>query len=126
MKETQVQSLGQEDLLWKEMTTHFIFLSGKSHEHRSLVGYSPWGCKRVGNDIATKQQQWFNRHKRENIIFKEWAWQVKTIYIIINVNAEKKINSYNSVENLHWVSSLCQQTHIKRLIRDQNFFPYDK
>ena len=90
MKETQVQSLGQEDLLWKEMTTHFIFLSGKSHEHRSLVGYSPWGCKRVGNDIATKQQQWFNRHKIENIIFKEWAWQVKTIYIIINVNAEKK------------------------------------
>ena len=105
MKETQVQSLGQEDLLWKEMTTHFIFLSGKSHEHRSLVGYSPWGCKRVGNDIATKQQQWFNRHKRENIIFKEWAWQVKTIYIIINVNAEKK----NKLLQLCWESSLSLQ-----------------
>ena len=105
MKETQVQSLGQEDLLWKEMTTHFIFLSGKSHEHRSLVGYSPWGCKRVGNDIATKQQQWFNRHKRENIIFKEWAWQVKNIYIIINVNAEKK----NKLLQLCWESSLSLQ-----------------
>ena len=23
----------------------------------SLVGYSPWGCKRVGHDSATKQQQ---------------------------------------------------------------------
>ena len=33
------------------------FLPGKSHEHRSLVGYSPWGHKRVGHDLVTKQQQ---------------------------------------------------------------------
>ena len=26
-----------------------VFLSGESHEERSLVGYSPWGC-RVGED----------------------------------------------------------------------------
>ena len=30
-------------------------LFGKSHEQRSLVGYSPWGCKRVGHDLTTKQ-----------------------------------------------------------------------
>ena len=36
--ETWVQSLAQEDLLEKEMATH-------SHGSRSLVGYSPWGCK---------------------------------------------------------------------------------
>ena len=29
---------------------------GKSHEQGSLVGYSPWGCKRAGHDLATKQQ----------------------------------------------------------------------
>ena len=34
-----------------------VFLLGKSHGQRSLVGYSPWGCKRVGHDLATKQQQ---------------------------------------------------------------------
>ena len=34
-----------------------VFLSGKSYEHRSLVGYSPCGCKRVGQDSAPKQQQ---------------------------------------------------------------------
>ena len=34
-----------------------LFLSGKSHEQRSLVGYSPWGHKRVGHDLITKQQQ---------------------------------------------------------------------
>ena len=30
------------------------FLRGKSHEQRSLVGYSSWGCKRIGHDLATK------------------------------------------------------------------------
>ena len=31
----------------------------KYHEHRSLVGDCPWGCKRVGHDSATQQQQTF-------------------------------------------------------------------
>ena len=34
-----------------------VFLPGKSHGQRNLVGYSPWGCKRVGHDLGTKQQQ---------------------------------------------------------------------
>ena len=34
-----------------------VFLPEKSHGLRSLGGYSPWGCKRVGHDLATKQQQ---------------------------------------------------------------------
>ena len=34
-----------------------VFLPGKSHGHRSLVGYSPWGHKRVRHDLATKQHQ---------------------------------------------------------------------
>ena len=33
-----------------------VFLLGKSHEQRSLMGYSPWGCKRVGHDLSAKQQ----------------------------------------------------------------------
>ena len=45
MQETQVLSLGQEDTLEKGITTHSIFLSGEFHGQRSLVGYSPWGCK---------------------------------------------------------------------------------
>ena len=31
-----------------------VFLPGKSHGQRSLAGYSPRGCKRVGHDRATK------------------------------------------------------------------------
>ena len=41
MQETQVQSLGREDPLEKEMATHSVLLPGKSQGWRSLVGYSP-------------------------------------------------------------------------------------
>jgi len=33
-----------------------VFLPGKSQGQRSLVGYTPRGHKRVGHDLATKQQ----------------------------------------------------------------------
>jgi len=41
MRETQVQSLGQEDPLEEEMAPTPVFLPGESHGQRSLVGYSP-------------------------------------------------------------------------------------
>ena len=34
-----------------------VFLPGKSRAKRSLAGYSPRGCKRVRQDLATKQQR---------------------------------------------------------------------
>ena len=40
-----VPSLGWEDPLEKEMQPTPVFLPGKSHGQRSLVGYRPWGCK---------------------------------------------------------------------------------
>ena len=45
MWEPGVQSLGQEDLLEKEMATHSSMLAGKSRGQRSLVDYSSWGLK---------------------------------------------------------------------------------
>ena len=33
-----------------------VFLPGKSHGQRSLVGYCPPGHKRVGHDLASRQQ----------------------------------------------------------------------
>ena len=45
MWEIQVWSLDWEDPLEKEMATHSVLLPGKFHGLRSLVGYSPWGCK---------------------------------------------------------------------------------
>ena len=34
-----------------------VFLPGKSHAQMCLVGCSPWGCKRIGHDVTTKQPQ---------------------------------------------------------------------
>ena len=41
MQEIQVQTLGREDALEKEMATHSSILAWKSHGQRSLLGYSP-------------------------------------------------------------------------------------
>ena len=45
MQETRVQSLGWEDSLEKEWQPTPIFLPGQFHGERSLVVYSPSGCK---------------------------------------------------------------------------------
>ena len=42
------------------MVTHYSILARKFHEQRSLVGYSPWGHKRV----VTERTSYF--------IFKRW------------------------------------------------------
>ena len=42
MRETWVQSPGQEDPLEKEMAVFFL---GKFPGQRSLVGYNPWSLK---------------------------------------------------------------------------------
>ena len=39
---------------WQPTST---YLPGKSHGQRNPVGYSPWGHKRVRQDLTTKQQQ---------------------------------------------------------------------
>ena len=57
MQETRVQFLGQKDPLEREWLPTPVFLPGKSHGQRSLAGYGPCGCKRVGHDLASKQQQ---------------------------------------------------------------------
>ena len=45
IQETQIQSLGQEDPLEKEMATRSSILAWRIHGQRSLAGYSPWGCR---------------------------------------------------------------------------------
>ena len=41
VQETEVQSLGQEDPMEKEMATHSSILPGEAHGQRSLAGYNP-------------------------------------------------------------------------------------
>ena len=41
MQETEVRSLGEQDLLEEEMATHSSILAWKSLDQRSLAGYGP-------------------------------------------------------------------------------------
>ena len=45
--EKRVPSLGWEDPLEEGMQLTPVFLPGKSHEQRNLVGYSPWSHKEL-------------------------------------------------------------------------------
>ena len=62
--------------LEKEMATCSSILAGESHGQGSLEGYSPWGCKRVRQDLVTEQQQqiyWisvFRGRERADTLFK--------------------------------------------------------
>ena len=53
MRETQVQSLGQEDPLEEEMATHSIILAWRISWTESLAGYSPQGHKESTTTVAT-------------------------------------------------------------------------
>ena len=57
MQETQIQPMGQEVPWRRTWQLTPVFLPGKSHGQRSLVGYSPWDLKRVRLDLVTRQQQ---------------------------------------------------------------------
>ena len=55
--EDEIGSLGWEDILEKEMVTHSGILAWEISWTEQPVGWSPWDSKRVGHDLATKQQQ---------------------------------------------------------------------
>ena len=57
MKETQVQSLGWEDPLEKEMATHSSILTWEIPWTEEPAGLPSMGLQRVGHDLVTKQQQ---------------------------------------------------------------------
>ena len=42
-------------ILWRRALKEYapVFLRGESHGQRSLVGYSPWGCKEADAPEAT-------------------------------------------------------------------------
>ena len=57
MQETQIQSLGQEDPLEKEMATHSSILDWEIPWTEEPGGLQSMRSQRVGHDLVTKQQQ---------------------------------------------------------------------
>ena len=50
---TWVQCLGQEDPLEEGMAASPVILPREFHGQKTLVGYSPWGCKESDTTEAT-------------------------------------------------------------------------
>ena len=55
MREIRVRSLGWEDPLEMEMTTHTSILAWEIPRTEEPGGLNLWGHKKVGHDVATKQ-----------------------------------------------------------------------
>ena len=70
MQETQVWSLGREDPLELGMAIHSSILPGESCGQRSLVGYSPWGCK------ESDTTEWLSTHTTHALHepFEDLCW----------------------------------------------------
>ena len=66
MQETWVRFLGWEDPLEEEMATHSSILAQEISWTEEPEGYSPWGSKRAGHNLVTKQQHNFDLVKIEN------------------------------------------------------------
>ena len=60
-QETWVRSLGWEDPLDKEMSTHSSILAWRIPWTEEPVGYSPKGRKRVGYNLVIKQHFRLNK-----------------------------------------------------------------
>ena len=87
-----------------------VLLSGKSHGRRSLVGYSPWGCREsdMTKWIQFRKQSWTRAHtlhiheKQQNSIqkyvpFSKWK---STLY--------QSICQYPKSTNHHAHATICE------------------
>ena len=119
----------------KEMQPIPVFLSGKSHEQRSLVGYSSWSHKRVGHNLATKQTifsikmsslglmdecNWFIKRKvtkEEKFVFHEYKNKAKSLICkhLLQINNKKSTKPHKAIpqERFKWrTHMLFRNTHV--------------
>ena len=56
-----------------------VFLPGKSHGRRSLAGYSPWDCRRVGYYLVNKQQHLLLKYRERSLWVFACLWSLFSI-----------------------------------------------
>ena len=74
MRETWIRSLGWEDPWRRKWQPTPVFLPGKSHRWRSLVGYSPWGRKE--SDMTERLFFFFSMEKEMATHSSILAWRI--------------------------------------------------
>ena len=75
-QETQIWSLGQEDLLQEEMATHSSILSWEIPWTEESGGLQSMGSVRVGHNWARMRQAYFNIQMASIIL-----WKINLLYV---------------------------------------------
>ena len=92
-----------------------VFLPEKSRRQRSLAGYSPWGFKRIGHDLVTKQKPsnfFIGLICKNNHILKYWEltlWHMnfeETQFSSVSINHLLCEGSVSWFIYLQWIWSL--------------------
>ena len=87
--ETWVWSLGQEDTCRRKWQPTPVFLPEKFHGYWSLVGYSPWGCKKLDMTEQLTLSLSFTSFERSEVSRGKtrWEWgpcsRIDSLYIVI-------------------------------------------
>ena len=76
---TWVRSLGWEDPQRRKWQPTLVLLPGKSHGRRNLVGYSPWGRKRVRHYWATSLSLGFPAAQTVKILHAMQETQIRSL-----------------------------------------------
>ena len=92
-QERQIQSLGQEDPLRRKRQPIPVFLPGESHGQKSLAGYSPWGDKGVGQNLATKNYKQSVSFLQGQNILSDSLKLLNNFLRLQNVNSSKALTS---------------------------------
>ena len=89
MCETEVQSLGWEDPLQRKWKPTPVFLPGKFHGQKSLMGYSQWVCKE--SDITEHTQT----------LFKNCSW-LKSTFCFHFLEEQHTTLAFHSMPQCTW------------------------
>ena len=118
MQETQVQSLGWEDPLSRKQQLTPIFLPGKFHGKRSLLGYSPWACKesdmtdRLNTHTQAKEclESKGARIDKQGFSPAVYTGSMTCRYLAFRLLASRTMRKYISVVASHLVCGDCYVT----------------
>ena len=98
IQETGVQSLGWEDALEKEMATNSSILAWKIPWTEEL---GPWGHRRVGQNLVTKQQQYSIVYVYICIYIQIYIIHTPYIYMYIHKHIHTYIYKYTYTTSSH-------------------------
>ena len=89
-----VGSLCQKDLLEESMATHSSILAWRILMPRSLVGYSPWGCKELDMTEGLS-----TAHVGGRLIHVLCAYELLKFFFILRIRSFKNISSLWPLKN---------------------------